>query len=123
VINGLITILLQVKRNSELQILTREGAAMPGEIERKATWHGDMVKARDRIQALHRVLGAFESYTSLLVQYANQPSDFFFFDFLAVNQFFASLRIPPILLPLILGLNLLWASAFGDEGCSGDTPE
>ncbi|XP_024393746.1 uncharacterized protein [Physcomitrium patens] len=39
---------------------------MPGEIQRKQTWHGDMVKAQERIHALHRVLGAFDSYNALL---------------------------------------------------------
>lgn len=45
---------------------------MPGEVQgqgqqRSQAWHGDMVKAHDRIQALHRVLGAFDSYNALLV--------------------------------------------------------
>jgi hypothetical protein len=47
-------------------------AAMPGEVQHQhqhqhQTWHGDMVKAQERIHALHRVLGAFESYNVLLV--------------------------------------------------------
>lgn len=41
---------------------------MPGEIQRKQTWHGDMVKAQERIHALHRVLGAFDSYNALLAR-------------------------------------------------------
>jgi len=48
-------------------------SVMPGEIpmkqqqQQQSTWHGDMVKARERIQALNRVLGAFDSYFALLV--------------------------------------------------------
>ncbi|KAG0568228.1 hypothetical protein KC19_6G004300 [Ceratodon purpureus] len=44
---------------------------MPGEAQAQGQRqgqrnHGDMVKAHDRIQALHRVLGAFDSFNALL---------------------------------------------------------
>lgn len=42
-------------------------SAMPGEKHNKSSWHGDMAKARDRIQALAQVLGAFPSLLTLLV--------------------------------------------------------
>jgi hypothetical protein len=47
-------------------------AAMPGEVQHQhqhqhQTWHGDMVKAQERIHALHRGVGAFKSYNALLV--------------------------------------------------------
>lgn len=49
---------------------------MPGEIHMKQTWHGDMAKARERIEALNRVLGAFDSYFALLVHFSRQIFSF-----------------------------------------------